>query len=55
MKHDVLMGIIIKALKNKNYTHKEIEDIIEEKQKIEEKISEKEANSIYYGFQSEND
>lgn len=50
MKHDSLMGIIIQALRNKNYTNKQIEEIIIEKQKIEEEINEKKAASIYYDF-----
>lgn len=53
MKYDAMMGIIIQALKNKNYTYEEIEKVILEIQKIECNIKQVEAAGIYYGFQSE--
>ena len=53
MKYDAMMGIIIQALKNKNYTYEEIEKVILEIQKLECSIKQVSAAGIYYGFQSE--
>ena len=53
MKHDAMMGILIQALKNRNYTYEEIEKIILEMQNLECNTKQIEAAGIYYGFQSE--
>lgn len=50
MKHDSIMGYVIKALENLGKEKKEITKIIEEIFKLQETMNENEARSIYYDF-----